>query len=234
MGWAVVPSHFFSQKNTIMAIINSVAIGKAVNSIGDITYQTIKGRTIARQKPTNVYNPKTINQARCRTKFAYIVRFWKEKGSFFKPYYTRLVGYGSPYNTCISLNNKAEEQVVQVVLGKLQMQTGYYMSYGIYPLNSIYVSYIVADNSFIVESDDLINNLRLGDEFIFYYRKRFSQDDFVAIKYVDQAMINLVRKKEWMDVDLPPDHTLVNVIYYSPRTNRSNVVRMHMQYKLRT
>ena len=216
-----------------MAIVNSVAIGKARNSIGNITYQTIKGRTIARQKPTNVYNPKTINQKRYRTQFAYIVRFWRERGSFFKPYYTRFVGYGSAYNTCISLNNNADRPTVELINGRLQMAPGYYMSYGIFPENSIYVSSRTKDNHFIVENDDLINNLRLGDQFIIYYRKLYSQDEFAAIKYVDQDMIDLVKLKEWMFVELPDGHTLFNVIYYSPRTNRSSTTRYFEQFKFR-
>lgn len=216
-----------------MAIVNSVAIGKARNSIGNITYQTIKGRTIARQKPTNVYNPKTINQKRYRTQFAYIVRYWRERGSFFKPFYTQLVGYGSAYNTCISLNNNADKPTVEIVNGRLMMATGYYMSHGLYPENSIFVSSRTKDNHFIVENDDLIDNLRLGDQFIIYYRKLFSQDEFAAIKYVDQDMIDLVKLKEWMFVELPDNHTLVNVIYYSPRTNRSSTTRYFMQFKFR-
>lgn len=217
-----------------MAIINSVAIGKAVNSIGNLTYQTIKGRTIARQKPTNVYNPRTVSQKRYRTQFAYIVRYWREEGSFFSPYYTKLVGYGSAYNTCISLNNKAEKPTVEMVNGKLKMAVGYYMSYGVYPNDSIYVSDRTSENYFIVENDDLIDNLRLGDQLIFYYRKLFSQDYFAAIKYVDQNTIDTIQQKMWMPVDLPANHHLINVIYYSPRTGKSSTTRYWQQWKRRT
>lgn len=216
-----------------MAIIDSLAIGKARNSIGNLTYCVISGRTIARQKPTDVYNPKTVSQAKYRTQFAYAVRYWGEFGYIFAPYYTKLKGYGSAYNTCISLNNNPDKKLVDLVNGKLQMGVGYYMSSGEFPNSSISVSDRTGDNYFIVENDSLIANLRLGDQLIFFSRKMFSTDFFVSIKGLDQVTIDLIALKDWVHVELAENHNLINVIYYSPRTNKSSTANYFQQWKRR-
>lgn len=52
-----------------MAIVNSLAIGKAVKSAGNLTYKTVRGRTIASQRITS-NKSNTMKQSAQRSRFA--------------------------------------------------------------------------------------------------------------------------------------------------------------------
>lgn len=87
-----------------MAIVRSLAIGKAVNSAGPITYQTVKGRTIAREKPVHVANPNTPKQQAQRGRMRNIVEAWRMFYFKLAPYFTTILGYGSAYNEFVRRN----------------------------------------------------------------------------------------------------------------------------------
>lgn len=87
-----------------MAIVRSLAIGKAVNSAGPITYQTVKGRTIAREKPVHVANPDTPKQQAQRNRMRNIVEAWRMFYFALAPYFTTIQGYGSAYNEFVRRN----------------------------------------------------------------------------------------------------------------------------------
>lgn len=87
-----------------MAIINSIILGKAKGSIGNVSLSTIKGRVIARQKPTIVANPRTKLQRHQRSKMATAVVSWKMVGNLLKSGITQLTGYGSAFNTYVAKN----------------------------------------------------------------------------------------------------------------------------------
>ena len=87
-----------------MAIINSLAVGKARKSAGNLTFSVVKGRTIAREKPTVVANPQTPAQQAQRNKMKTLVTAYRVHGSRFKHLFTSLTGYGSAYNEFIKRN----------------------------------------------------------------------------------------------------------------------------------
>lgn len=93
-----------------MAIVRSLAIGKAVNSAGPLTYQTVKGRTIAREKPVHVANPNTPAQQAQRGKMRNIVAAWREWFFLLSPYFTAIQGYGSGYNEFVRRNIHLADQ----------------------------------------------------------------------------------------------------------------------------
>lgn len=66
---ARVPDMFHFLYVFIMAVINSLAIGKAVKSAGNLTYKTVRGRTIASQRITQ-NKSNTIAQSAQRSKFS--------------------------------------------------------------------------------------------------------------------------------------------------------------------
>lgn len=87
-----------------MAIVSSIAIGRASGPIGNVSFSTQKGRVIARQKPTVVSNPRTQDQRTQRKKFSSAVVAWYMIGNAVKSGITQLVGYGSQFNTYVSKN----------------------------------------------------------------------------------------------------------------------------------
>lgn len=87
-----------------MAIIRSLAVGKARKSAGNITYTTIDGRTIIREKPVFVRNPRTEGQVAQRTKLAKTVALWRWMGQSVKPYFTKRGKYLSEYNEFVKRN----------------------------------------------------------------------------------------------------------------------------------
>ena len=67
-----------------MAIINSIILGRASGSIGNVSLSTRKGRVIARQKPTIGANPRTTQQLNQRKKIAAVVIAWYFIGNAIK------------------------------------------------------------------------------------------------------------------------------------------------------
>ena len=87
-----------------MAIINSIILGRAKGSIGDVSFSTQKGRVIARQKPSIVANPRTQAQLDQRQKVSAVNVAWYMIGNVVKSGITQLVGLGSQFNTYVSRN----------------------------------------------------------------------------------------------------------------------------------
>lgn len=81
----------------IMAIINSLAIGKSVKSAGNLTYKTVRGRTIASQRiTTNKSN--TPLQASQRSKFSQVSQAMTLVQSYINNFYEKSK-YGSARNS---------------------------------------------------------------------------------------------------------------------------------------
>ena len=87
-----------------MAIINSILLGRAKGSIGNVSFSTQKGRVIARQKPSIVANPRTQAQLDQRAKVSAVNVAWYMIGNVIKSGITQLVGFGSQFNTYVSKN----------------------------------------------------------------------------------------------------------------------------------
>ena len=87
-----------------MAIINSIILGRAKGSIGNVSFSTQKGRVIARQKPSIVANPRTQAQLDQRAKVSAVNVAWYMIGNVIKSGITQLVGLGSQFNTYVSKN----------------------------------------------------------------------------------------------------------------------------------
>ena len=87
-----------------MAIINSIILGRAKGSIGNVSFSTQKGRVIARQKPSIVANPRTQAQLDQRAKVSAVNVAWYMIGNVIKSGITQLVGFGSQFNTYVSKN----------------------------------------------------------------------------------------------------------------------------------
>lgn len=92
----------FSLYYIIMAIINSLAIGKSIKSAGNLTYKTVRGRTIASQRiTTNTSN--TAAQGAQRSRFGSTAQCMQ----LFLPYVNNFfekTKYGSARNQYVKMN----------------------------------------------------------------------------------------------------------------------------------
>ena len=87
-----------------MAIVSSIAVGKARKSAGNVTFTTSKGRVIMKEKALNVRNPRTAGQVSQRSKMSRTVLAYQTVGNKCANGITRLSRYGSRYNQFVKAN----------------------------------------------------------------------------------------------------------------------------------
>lgn len=87
-----------------MAIIKSLAIGKAKGSAQNLTYTTLGGETIAKGKVAFPTNPKTVGQMFRRVKWANIVNLWQAFTNRDKPSFQTKAARVSDFNMFIAKN----------------------------------------------------------------------------------------------------------------------------------
>lgn len=91
-----------------MAIINSMGVGRARKSMGNVTYRTVRGRTIGSQKvtPGAVTRVPTDGQSSRQTAFGLINRFMALHGQSIDESFNRTT-YGSQRNYFMKVNYDA-------------------------------------------------------------------------------------------------------------------------------
>ena len=87
-----------SNKNNIMAIINSLVFGKAKNKIGNVVLFITKGQTVARDYNAAPLNPRTSLQTDKRNKYYSSKRVTQELYPFYKDVYYPARKYNSVRN----------------------------------------------------------------------------------------------------------------------------------------
>lgn len=96
--------HLFNLNFWLMAIVNSLAIGKSVKSAGNLTYKTIRGRTIASQRITQ-NKSNTPFQQNQRQRFAKVSASMKLLQQYIDACYEKSK-YGSSRNAFFSTNKR--------------------------------------------------------------------------------------------------------------------------------
>lgn len=84
--------------------IESLAIGKAKGSAGNLTYTVLGGQTVAKQKVAFPNNPKTLGQMRRRTQLANLVNMYQALRPYQRLAFQDAVGRVSDYNRFIGAN----------------------------------------------------------------------------------------------------------------------------------
>lgn len=128
--------------STIMAIINSLAIGKAVKSAGNLTYKTVRGRTIAAQKiTTNKSN--TVRQASQRSSFAVMSKCMKLLQAYIDVAYEKSK-YGSSRNHFARVNNRFNLGGVypEITEGAISLAEGFMTSLMVAPDKSVALNFV--------------------------------------------------------------------------------------------
>lgn len=176
-----------------MAIINSLAIGKSKKSAGNLTYSTVKGRTIAKQKPVSVANPNTPAQQAQRSAMATIVLFWQLWASAFVLLFTKRNKLFSQFNQFVHLNKEIMHTPNLITpAGKIGNIDGLYISSGKYGENTFEVVDPVA-GKFNITNMELVRNVALGDKFITILVSENEDNLTQSMVVVDEGMLENIQ-----------------------------------------
>lgn len=148
-----------------MAIINSSAIGKATGSLGNLTYSTQQGRTIARDRVRTVHNPNTMLQQAQRSKMRDVVLAWSLIGNDVKKLFTKRKKYSSAYNAFVSANIADIERFVYDAEARTaSFGNGFIFGVGQYPSNTLSITTDEPNEAEIITtSRALISQMKIGD-----------------------------------------------------------------------
>lgn len=213
-----------------MAIVNSIAIGAAKNSIGQITYQTVKGRTIARQKPIHVANPRTPPQVAQRNKMAKIVAAWRTFFFQTRPWWTVIKGYGSAYNEFVSQNMQYASDVV-IENGKItSLPEGFYISSGKYGETAVSLHYSANGKLEAAVNDmQLLAEMNPGDKMGYVLIDPTGQNNNeVRAREINEFDVTTLREGGKMELDADVDGFYVGVVYYSSARGVSSTGRLEL------
>lgn len=203
-----------------MAIIRSLAVGKARKSAGNLTYQTVKGRTIAREKPAFVANPDTPLQQEQRGKMRNLVAAWRAWFSLMKPYFTVIDGYGSAYNQFVKMNMPwAEDFVTDQGTGVVSYADNAYFSNGKYPQRALEAT----GGSVLVADIQLKEEAEAGDRLILVEHGSGSSNPTITEYVLDQDDIDGIRNDVPVATGLTPTAAIGWIFYSSARRTSSTL-----------
>lgn len=137
-----------------MAIIKSLAVGKAKGSAGQLTYTYVGGDTIMKGKVAFPKIPRTLGQMNLRVRWANIVNLWQTFEGDLHPSFEAAAGRTSDYNLFVGRNNK-----VPVFLTKQMAAAG----------GCVVAEYLVTEGSLpkitteVSENGVIVSNINLGD-----------------------------------------------------------------------
>lgn len=137
-----------------MAIIKSLAVGKAKGSAGQLTYVYVGGDTIMKGKVAFPKIPRTLGQMNLRVRWANIVNLWQTFEGDLHPSFEAAVGRTSDFNLFVGRNNK-----VPVFLTKQMAAAG----------GCVVAAYLVTEGSLpkistdVSEQGIIVSSINLGD-----------------------------------------------------------------------
>ena len=203
-----------------MAVIRSLAVGKARKSAGNLTYQTVKGRTIAREKPAFVANPNTPLQQAQRGKMRNLVAAWRAWFSLMKPYFTVIDGYGSAYNQFVKMNMPwAEDFHTDQGTGVVQYSDNAYFSNGKYPQRALSAT----GGSVSVDDIQLREEAEAGDRLILVEHGSLSANPTIQEYVLTQDDIDDIRNEQPVATGLTPTAAIGWIFYSSARHTSSTL-----------
>lgn len=209
-----------------MAIVRSLAIGKARNSAGNLTFQEYDGRTIAREKPVRVANPRTPAQMAQRAKLTNLVNAWRNQFVALKKFFTVTGPHQSEFNAFTRLNMPYAEVPFVDDLGSIdKIPAGVYLASGNYPEHFLTVT----------TPDDIVNvavaNIALrelieeGDIIAVIDPLNVSGNIVVTEFELNEANAELLRNGDPVATAITAP-AVYNVVWYSPMRRMGTTARM--------
>lgn len=155
-----------------MAIIQSLAVGKAKGSAGQLTYAYVGGDTIMKGKVAFPKIPRTIGQMNRRVRWPNLVNMWQAMNGTLHPSFEEAMGRVSDYNMFIGRNN-----TYPVFLTKQEASMG----------GCVVAPYVVTEGSLpsIDTAEDgsgkIVSSINIGD---------LELDEVTTIAALSEAIIN--------------------------------------------
>ena len=211
-----------------MAIVKSTAIGSAKNSLGQITFQTVKGRTIARQKPIHVANPRTEAQMTQREKLANLVAAWRAFFFQTRPFWTVIKGRGSAYNEFVSKNMIYGDQV-EIEEGRIEnLPWDFYCSSGKYGETALSWQPRPGNTGEVGINDmQLREEIKKGDQInIVEFGSMIPRECAIKTTILNEQQITTLKNGGVLTVELDFPCDSIAVVYYSSARRISNTARM--------
>lgn len=217
-----------------MAIINSLAIGKARKSAGNLTFATIQGRTIAREKPVNVKNPRTDKQLAQRSKMSNTVAAYRNIGIMVKHLFTKLPKYTSQYNQFVKENIKiADKFEIIEETGKVTNVGGLMISNGdILPFKTV-IEFGYGEATVSWEQSDASRNfIKSGDYWEAVVVDQATGDCHTARTKPygvegETDVLFYTQGETFIDLGVTGP-SFASVVYYSPSRNLSSAGRLEL------
>ena len=208
-----------------MAIIRSLAIGKARKSAGNLTFATVKGRTIAREKPSFVRNPNTAKQLSQRLKMKKVVAAYRSIGSQVKDLFTVIPQYGSAYNQFVKSNiGIADNFEIEETTGVVKKITGMCISNGVYPSQCFTIKVGKTGVGAFIKNMQLKSEVKAGD--MIYVVGTPKEGNGVPQVYsralVEADLVEVQEGNIYFEINNIPDLSNVAFAWWSPSTNRSS------------
>lgn len=208
-----------------MAIIRSTVMGKSRKSIGNVTTQVYGGRTIAREKPANVKNPKTAGQVAQRTKMANIVAAWRNQFVALKKYFTTGLAYQSAYNVWCSLNvHYGEQPLVNDAGAVVLVPEGLYLSSGQFPQHFIDVTEVESNVNVSINNAGMRDVIAKGDIFAIVDPKDTTGSVSIQEYTLTDDDVTTIKGGGTLDTNIAAPAEFV-VIWYSPSRRMSSTAR---------
>lgn len=207
-----------------MAIIRSLAIGKARKSAGNLTFSTINGRTIAREKPAFISNPKTPKQLEQRSKMRNVVAAYRAVGYQVKDFFTIVPKYGSKYNQFVKSNiGMAENFVVDELTQEVTNLEGLVVANGTYPpFQNVNIEVAEGDLNMDFAPEDWKIPLKEGDILAAVVINPDNQQVQVSTKTLSASEASSIPTLGYFTIPVGLDAASMGcVIYYSPSENKS-------------
>lgn len=213
-----------------MAIVRSIAIGRAKGSAGDITYAESKGRTIVRERRregTPLSSPAQLSHQERRNNLIYAWNYRFRKTSFL---WTNLKPYVSPYTMFLKMNAPFSADPWVIGTSWNITPVGAYLSLGVYNEQSLYIRKIdfLGYRIYFVNTD-IIRDIRIGDRIVVY--KRSSESSGMLFQdniYINQSRINSINNNGYIIIDSDKNFDLWAVCFYSVFYNRSSTGRLNI------
>lgn len=208
-----------------MAIIRSTVMGKSRKSIGNVTTQVYGGRTIAREKPASVKNPRTMGQVAQRTKMANIVAAWRNQFVALKKFFTSGLAYQSAYNVFCQLNiHYGEDPIVNDAGAVIHVPEGLYLSSGTFPQHFITVTEAEGNVNISVNNAGMRDVIAEGDLFAVVEPMNASGNVSVTEYTLTASDATLIKGGGTLDTQIAAPAEFV-VIWYSPSRGMSSTAR---------
>lgn len=185
-----------------MAIIKSLAVGRAKGSAQDLTYTTIAGATIMKGKVAFPKNPKTVGQMARRVRWANLVNLWGAFNLRDRPSFEGRPDRVSDFNAFIGSNiagvpvylTKTESDQGATVVAAYQITRGSLPTIGVtagtggVKISDIELGALTIDGDTTLKdfSDAVIlnnENYQHGDQITFFYARQ-AQNPNTGIPYV--------------------------------------------------